>query len=96
MIVKFDFGNDMIQYISCSAKVGRKINKVAGEMINWFHDESKNKKYWIENEDVGESIPNFAAPEIVEWLNNVKFKKGRAKAKVIKSPYKEVEKTVYL
>jgi hypothetical protein len=50
----------------------------------------------MEDEDTGESIPNFAAPEIVEWLNNVKFKKGKAKAKVITSPYKEVKKTVCL
>ena len=96
MIIKFDFGNDYIQYISCSTKVGRKINKLEDELINWFHDDSKNKKYWSKDEDTEESIPNFAAHEIVEWLNNVKFKKGTAKAKVIEYPYKEVKKTVYL
>lgn len=96
MIIKFDFGNEHIQYISCSTKVGRKINKLEDELLKWFHDENKNKKDRHKDENTGENIPNFDAHEIVEWLNNVKFKKGTAKAQVIEHPYKAVKKTVYL
>jgi hypothetical protein len=96
MIVEIDFGNEEIRYISCSTKVGKKMNKLEDELIHWFHDKSKNKKYWIEDEDVGESIPVLSAHAVVDWLNNVKFKKGTAKAKEIEFPDVKAKKKIYI
>lgn len=95
MIIKYDFGNEYIQYVSCSTKVGRKINKLEREFLNWIFDEEKNKKYWAYKDGIKDH-PNYDAHAIVDWLNNVKFKKGTAKAKVIENPKIHVQKTVYL
>ncbi|MTD31922.1 MULTISPECIES: hypothetical protein [Bacillales] len=94
MIIKLNFGNEHIQYISCATKVGRKINKIRRDFENWIFDENKNKKYWaFEN---GEKYcPNYDSDAIIEWLNNVKFKKGTAKAKLITVPKSKVKKTLY-
>lgn len=96
MIIKIDFGNENIQFISCTTKVGRRIHKFEDEMLDWFHDDNKNKKYWSAEERGEGRIPDFAAFEIVEWLNNVKFKKGIAKAKVIENRSRVPQKTWYL
>lgn len=94
MIIKMDFGDDFIQYISCATKVGRKMNRIQKDFLMWIFDEEKNTKYWaLEN---GERIhPNYDANAIVEWLNNVRFKRGIAKAKLITSPQLEVKKKLY-
>lgn len=94
MIIKIDFGDDFIQYFSCSRKVGRKINRISKDFLIWIFDEEKNKKYWyIEN---GKRIcPNYDANAIVEWLNNVRFKRGIAKAKLIAQPQLKVKKNIY-
>ena len=93
MILKVDF-NDFVQYISCSTKVGRKMNCIQEDFINWIFDEEKNKEYWtIEN---GERVhPNYDATAIVEWLNNVRFKRGIAKATLIRNPQLHPKKTIY-
>lgn len=96
MIVEIDFGNEEIRYISCSTKVGKKMNKLEDELIHWFHDKNKNKKYWIEDEDVGESIPVMSAHAVIDWLNNVRFKKGTAKAKEIEFPDVKAKKNIYI
>ena len=95
MVIKIDFGNDFIQYISCSTKVGRKINRIQEDFLNWIYDEEKNTEYWtLEN---GERIhPNYDANAIIDWLNNVRFKKGIAKAKLITSPQINVKKKLVL
>lgn len=93
MIIKIDFGNDFIQYISCSSKVGRKTNCIQGNFLQWIFNEEKNTKYWAL--DNGERIPNYDAIAIVEWLNNVRFKKGIAKAKIITNPQLKVKKNLY-
>ena len=66
MIIKIDFGDDFIQYISCSTKVGRKMNSIQEDFLNWIFDEEKNTEYWaLEN---GERIhPNYDAKEI-SWM----------------------------
>ncbi|MEX3625894.1 hypothetical protein [Viridibacillus arvi] len=93
MIIKIDFGDDIIQYISCSTKVGRKLNSIEEDFLNWIFDEEKNTKYWaLEN---GERIPSYDANAIIDWLNNVRFKKGIAKAKLITSPQFKVKKLLY-
>jgi hypothetical protein len=94
LVIKFDFGDDFIQYISCSTKVGRKINCIQEDFLNWIFDEEKNTKYWaLEN---GKRVhPNYDANAIVEWLNNVRFKKGIAKAKLITNPQLRAKKTLY-
>lgn len=94
MILKVDFGNDFVQYISCSTKAGRKLNCIQEDFLKWIFDEEKNKEYWtIEN---GERIhPNYDATAIVEWLNNVRFKRGIAKATLITNPQLHVKKTIY-
>ena len=94
MILKVDFGNDFVQYISCSTKVGRKMNCIQEDFLNWIFNEEKNKEYWtIEN---GERIhPNYDATTIVEWLNNVRFKRGIAKATLITNPQLHAKKTIY-
>ena len=94
MILKIDFGNDFVQYISCSTKVGRKLNCIQEDFLNWIFDEEKNKEYWtIEN---GERIhPNYDAKAIVKWLNNVRFKGGIAKATLITNPPLHAKKTIY-
>ncbi|MDQ1002580.1 hypothetical protein QFZ28_002980 [Neobacillus niacini] len=85
MIIKIEFGDDGIQYFSCATKVGRKMNCIQQDFLTWIFDEEKNKKYWaLEN---GERIhPNYDANAVIEWLNNVRFKKGIAKAKLITKP----------
>ncbi|MFB7156025.1 hypothetical protein [Lysinibacillus sp. NPDC056232] len=93
MILKIDFGNDFIQYISCSTKVGRKMNSIQEDFLNWIFDEKKNTKYWAL--DYGERIPNYDANAIIDWLNNVRFKKGIAKAKLITSPQFKIKKKLY-
>jgi len=94
MITKIDFGDDFIQYISCSTKVGRKMNCIQKDFLKWIFDEEKNTKYWaLEN---GERIcPNYDANAIVEWLNNVRFKRGIAKAKLITNSQLRVKKKLY-
>lgn len=94
MIIKIDFGEDFIQYISCSTKVGRKMNCIQKDFLMWIFDEEKNSRYWaLEN---GERIhPNYDANAIVEWLNNVRFKRGIAKAKLITNPQLRVKKKLY-
>ena len=91
MIIKIDFGNNFIQYIS---KVGRKMNRIQEDFLNWIYDEEKNTEYWtLEN---GERIhPDYDANAIIDWLNNVRFKKGIAKAKLTTSPQFNV-KTIRL
>jgi hypothetical protein len=94
VIIKFDFGDEHIQYISCVTKVGRKINKIRRDFENWIFDENKNKKYWsYENEE--KYCPNYDSDTIIDWLNNVKFKKGTAKAKLVTEPKSKVKKTLY-
>ncbi|KKI92766.1 hypothetical protein WQ54_07760 [Bacillus sp. SA1-12] len=94
MIIKIDFGNDFIQYISCSTKVGRKMKFIQKDFLDWIFDEEKNTKYWaLEN---GEKIhPNYDANAIIEWLNNVRFKKGIAKARLITTPQLLAKKNLY-
>ncbi|MEW9674442.1 hypothetical protein [Ammoniphilus sp. 3BR4] len=94
MIIKFDFDDGIIQYISCSSKVGRKINRIRTDFENWIHDETKNKKYWY-YENGERYCPSFDAKAIIHWLNNVKFKKGIAKARLINSPQLRVKKRLY-
>ena len=96
MIIKIDFGNEEIRYISCSTKVGKKMNKLEDELIHWFHDKNKNKKYWIEDEDVGESIPFLSSHAVVDWLNNIRFKEGTAKAKEVEFCYTKAKKNFYI
>ncbi len=57
------------------------MNCIQKDFLNWIFDEEKNTKYWaLEN---GERIhPNYDANAIIEWLNNVRFKKGIGKAKL--------------
>jgi hypothetical protein len=94
MIIKIDFGDDLIQYISCSTKVGRKMNCIQEDFLNWIYDEEKNTEYWALED--GERIhPNYDANAIVEWLNNVRFKRGIAKAKLITNSQLRVKKTLY-
>jgi hypothetical protein len=94
MIIKIDFGNDFIQYISCSTKIGRKMNCIQDDFLEWIFDEEKNIKYWaLVN---GERVhPNYDGKAIVEWLNNVRFKRGIAKAKLITNPQLGVKKKLY-
>ncbi len=94
MIIQINFGDDFIQYIYCSTKVGRKMNSIQEDFLNWIYDEEKNTEYWaLEN---GERIhPNYDANAIVEWLNNVRFKRGIAKAKLITNPQLSVKKKLY-
>ena len=94
MIIKIDFGDDFIQYISCSTKVGRKMNSIEADFLNWIFDEEKNTEYWaLEN---GERIqPRYDANAIIDWLNNVRLKKGIAKAKLITSPQFKVKKKLF-
>jgi hypothetical protein len=94
MIIKIDFGDDFIQYISCSTKAGRKINFIQEDFLKWIFNEEKNTEYWaLEN---GNRIyPNYDANAIVEWLNNVRFKRGITKAKLITNPQLRVKKKLY-
>ncbi|WP_074037802.1 MULTISPECIES: hypothetical protein [Exiguobacterium] len=94
MIIKFDFGDNYIQYISCSSKVGRKIHKTQNEFFDWIFDDEKNKKYWA-YENGEKDCPNYDAYAIVDWLNHVKFKKGIAKAKVVENLKLKPKKTFY-
>lgn len=94
MIIKINFGDDFIQYISCSTKVGRKMNCIQEDFLNWICDEEKNTEYWALED--GERIhPNYDANAIVEWLNNVRFKRGIARAKLITNSQLRVKKTLY-
>ncbi|RHW33999.1 hypothetical protein D1B33_14445 [Lysinibacillus yapensis] len=94
MIIKIDFGDDFIQYVSCSTKVGRKITCIQEDFLEWIFNEEKNTEYWtLEN---GKKIyPNYDADALVEWLNNVSFRRGIAKAKVITNPQLKEKKIVY-
>ncbi|RTQ87631.1 hypothetical protein [Lysinibacillus telephonicus] len=94
MIIKINLGDNFIQYISCSTKVIRKINCIQRDFIEWIFDEEKNTEYWtLEN---GKRIhPNYDANALVEWLNNVRFKRGIAKAKLIRNPQLKEKKIVY-
>ncbi|MGO4887308.1 hypothetical protein ACJ2A9_06100 [Anaerobacillus sp. MEB173] len=94
MIIKIDFGDDFIQYISCSTKVGRKINRIRNDFETWIFDETKNTKYWT-YENCGKYCPNYDAKAIIEWLNNVRFKRGIAKAKLISNAQLSVKKKLY-
>ncbi|MGK7377594.1 hypothetical protein ACSFXN_07105 [Planococcus sp. 1R117A] len=94
MIIKFDFGNDYVQYISCSTKVGRRINKIQREFFDWIFDEEKNKKYWAYKDGKRHCL-NYDADAIIDWLNHVKFTKGVAKARLLQNPQGKVKKTVY-
>ncbi|KAA0543100.1 hypothetical protein FZW96_20890 [Bacillus sp. BGMRC 2118] len=94
MNIKIDFGNEHIQYISCAPKIGRKINKIRREFEVWISDENKNNKYWA-YENGEKSWPNYDSDAIIDWLNNVKFKRGTAKAKLIMEPKSKVKKTLY-
>jgi hypothetical protein len=94
MIIKIDFGDDFIQYISCTTKVGRKMNCIQKDFLMWIFDEEKNTKYWA-YENGERSHPNYDANAIVEWLNNVRFKRGVAKAKLITNPQLGVKKKLY-
>ncbi|WP_156177807.1 hypothetical protein [Bacillus sp. SA1-12] len=64
------------------------------DFLDWIFDEEKNTKYWaLEN---GEKIhPNYDANAIIEWLNNVRFKKGIAKARLITTPQLLAKKNLY-
>lgn len=94
MVIKIDFGEDCIQYISCSTKIGRKMNGLQEDFLMWIFDEEKNTKYWaLEN---GEKIcPNYDASAFIEWLNNVRFKRGIAKAKLTTKLKFRVKKKLY-
>ncbi|WP_342576104.1 hypothetical protein MHH37_09770 [Solibacillus sp. FSL K6-1781] len=94
MIIKLVFGNNFVQYISCSTKVGRKMNYIQDDFLNWIFDEEKNKEYWtLEN---GERIhPNYDSTALVDWLNNVRFKRGKANAKLITNPQLPGKKNLY-
>ncbi|PJN90650.1 hypothetical protein [Bacillus sp. mrc49] len=94
MIIKIVFGNDFIQYISCSTKVGRKMTSIQEGFLNWIFDEEKNTEYWA-LENGKRAYPNYDAKAIVEWLNNVRFKRGKAKAKLITNPQLCVKKKLY-
>jgi hypothetical protein len=93
LIIKFDFGDKHIQYISCATKVGRKINKIRRDFEYWVFDENKNKNYWL-YENGEKYCPRYDADAIIDWLNNDKFKKGTAKAKLISGPKSKVKKTL--
>jgi hypothetical protein len=94
VIIEIDFGDDFIQYISCSTKVGRKINRIRNDFETWIFDEEKNTKYWTYENDE-KYYPNYDANAIIEWLNNVRFKRGIAKAKLIRKPQLSVKKKLY-
>ncbi|WP_251553960.1 hypothetical protein [Neobacillus muris] len=94
LIIRFDFGEDNIQYISCATKVGRKINRIRYDFENWVFDENRNTKYWL-YENGERYCPSYDTDAIIDWLNNVKFKKGTAKAKLITVPKSKVKKTLY-
>lgn len=94
MIIKFEFGDDYIQYISCSTKVGRRMNKTQNEFFDWISDDEKNLDYWA-YENGEKNWPHYDAHAIVDWLNNVKFKKGIAKASVVENPEQKPKKTLY-
>jgi hypothetical protein len=69
------------------------MNCIQKDLLTWIFDEEKNTKYWVlEN---GERIPNYDTNAIVEWLNNVRFMRGIAKAKLITNPQLRVKKTLY-
>jgi hypothetical protein len=94
MIIKIVFDDNVIRYISCSTKVGRKINCIQEDFLNWIFDEEQNIKYWaIENGE--RRHPNYDGNAFVEWLNNVRFKRRIAKAKLITNPLLRVKKTLY-
>ncbi|WP_335871147.1 hypothetical protein [Bacillus sp. 2205SS5-2] len=94
MIIEIDFGNNFIQYISCSTKVGRKINRIRNDFETWIFDEEKNTKYWT-YENGEKYCPNYDANAIIDWLNNVRFKRGIAKAKLITKPRLSIKKKLY-
>ena len=51
------------------------------DFLNWIYEEEKNTEYWtLEN---GERIhPTYGADAIIDWLNNVRFKKRNCKSKI--------------
>lgn len=80
VIIRFDFGEDNIQHIPCATKVGRKINRISSDFENWVFDENRNTEYWL-YENGERYCPSYDTDAIIDWLNNVKFKKGTAKAR---------------
>lgn len=94
MIIKFEFGDDYIQYISCSSNIGRRMNKTQDDFFEWISDDEKNLDYWA-YENGEKYCPNYDAHAIVYWLNHVKYKKGTAKAKVVENPKQKPKKTLY-
>lgn len=76
MIIKIDFV-DFVQFIKCSSKVGRKSKRLNEEFVDWVHNSAK---YWNAEAD----CTVYGVEALVEWLNNYRFKKGIAKAKLLK------------
>lgn len=70
------------------------MNCIHEDFLTWIFDEEKNTKYWALEK--GEKIhPNYDGNAIVDWLNNVRFKRGIAKARLITKPQLRVKKKLY-
>ncbi|MEH6937536.1 hypothetical protein V7056_06710 [Bacillus sp. JJ664] len=97
-IVKIDFCHEAAtEYIKCHSKVGRNIRTLQRDFDRWLYDRQNNHPYWEEfEEDDGTKhiVVRFNEDAYVYWLNNVRFNKGKQVAKLIKKPYKTLQKVI--
>lgn len=68
--------------MKCDSKVGRKINKISEEFLSWLSNASIDHPYWV-YEDGKKFGLCYDADSLVYWLNNHRFKKKDAVAKIV-------------
>jgi hypothetical protein len=99
MIVKvgFDYEDDL-EYIKCSAKVGRNINQLQKDFFKWLYNRENNHPYWevFGEDEEGNVIYGvcYRTDAFVYWLNKVRFNKGKSVARLIENPNLPPKKTI--
>ena len=87
-----------VQYFRCSAKVGRKVRKLQRDFDTWLYNRDNNHSYWevAHIDEDGNKLYGvcFDTEAFVYWLNNVRFKKSKRVAKLIKNPSKTPKKKI--
>ncbi|HZG72698.1 MAG TPA: hypothetical protein VEY51_14265 [Chondromyces sp.] len=97
MIIKIEFNyeNDT-EFIICPAKVGRSIFQLQREFDKWLYDRGNNHPHWViaYEEEEGNKFygVSFNAAAFEYWLNNVRFRKGKKVARLMKVSNKPPKK----
>ncbi|MBC9784978.1 hypothetical protein H1S01_10705 [Heliobacterium chlorum] len=82
------------EYISCPAKVGRNINKLREEFLNWLYDRTIDHQFWMYRNGQKFGVC-LRASAFVYWLNRRRYRRNVAKMVEKKMPQDRVKKTIF-